>query len=460
VNPSDREPVTAVQSADRVRALRQQLVYDFSDPKLRVDPVADLNAADEVRATCPMFFDEPAGEWLVFDYERTREILEHVELFSSQLAQADPPAGPSPENGRTAPFRPIPLANDPPEQPAYRKLLNPLFAPDKVTPIEDDLRRFANELLDPIVERGEGDLISEFCMPFPTITFCRIMGWPLEDHERLTRWARLWFCSSSPDTAELLGITDLLPDGRPTQAAAQRVVQQTTAEVLAYMKDIYDQRKRTPQDDVITKLIDARYEGKRPLTQEEIISISFVLFLGGLHTVVGQFGLILRDFALHPEHRQAFIDIMDDEKQAATAVQELVRLQSITVSARRVTQDCVFHGFALEKDQLIVFDTGAADRDPDKFEHGDRLQLDRRPNAHLGFGHGRHRCLGIHLANRELRIGLQEVLRRMPDYSITVGCESRGTTSVTRGVDSLPITVERAGPDGVAHGEAPTNRLV
>jgi hypothetical protein len=109
---------------------------------------------------------------------------------------------------------------------------------------------------------------------------------------------------------------------------------------------------------------------------------------------------------------------MEDPDRVADAVEELVRFHAIVTPPRRLLSDLSFHGALFRSDDIVSCSTPSANRDPEQFPDPERLILDRHPNRHLGFGLGPHRCLGIHLARRELRIGLQVLHRRLPDYRL------------------------------------------
>ncbi|MCY3793198.1 MAG: cytochrome P450, partial [Gammaproteobacteria bacterium] len=179
-----------------------------------------------------------------------------------------------------------------------------------------------------------------------------------------------------------------------------------------------EKRREAPQQDMISQLIGSKYNDERPLTHEELLDTLFLMFMAGLDTVASAMGLIVKTFAEQPGKRREFIELMDDPKRVALAVEELVRYHAIVLLPRRVTKDTEFEGVRLQAEDQVSCPTMAANRDPEQFENPDELLYDRTPNRHMGFGHGPHRCLGLHLARRELRIGLQLLHRRLPDYEL------------------------------------------
>jgi cytochrome P450 len=189
-------------------------------------------------------------------------------------------------------------------------------------------------------------------------------------------------------------------------------------EIYGYLKRLLDERRREPADDLITKLLGARYEGERALTQEELEDTLFLLFMAGLDTVASVLGLIVKGFAEDPVKRREFVALMEDPQKVADAIEELVRYHAIVTMPRRATRTIGFRGEELEENEIIACPSPAANRDPAQFPRPHELLFDRSPNRHIGFGLGPHRCLGIHLARRELRVALQAFHRRLPDYRL------------------------------------------
>ena len=189
-------------------------------------------------------------------------------------------------------------------------------------------------------------------------------------------------------------------------------------EIYGYLKKLIEARRTQPADDLITKLLDAKYEGERPLTQEELEDTLFLLFMAGLDTVASVLGLIVKGFAEDPAKRREFVALMEDPERVANAIEELVRYHAIVTMPRRATGAIGFRGEPFAENEIIACPSPAANRDPAHFERPHELLFGRSPNRHVGFGLGPHRCLGIHLARRELRVALQVFHRRLPDYRL------------------------------------------
>ena len=402
---------------------------DWFDPEFRERTEFDVYA---LARGLPPQRSERTGEWYFLGYEDCREAFQRADVLSNNWL-----LGPNPLGLSTV----LPENSDGDEQREYRRLLDPLFGPKLMEDLEGDIRDYAAQLMRPIAAKSHCEFVAEFTMPFPTIIFCRLMGFPLEDHPQLMRWKDVYMNSMTPFIARQLGITDVDADGRPSMDAVRRLTEQSAKEIIAYLSEILEERRRRPVSDVISMLVAIRRPDGAPLSEDELIRICFNLFLGGLDTVTGLLSMIVKHFAAHPDDRAAFMALMDDPTRVGPAVEELVRFHSIVAIPRRATTDCVLRGAELREDDIIQVVTPAADRDDARFPGADHLDFERAPNPHLGFGLGLHRCLGIHLARRELRIGLQEIHRMMPRYSLDADDPPIVGSGGVHGLFTLPLRV-------------------
>jgi cytochrome P450 len=413
---------------DVQRAAAIALQWDLFDSELRASGDHEHAVYACMRANQPVMYSPRVRQWALFDYDDVRAAFEDDDTFRSDFPTLLPPE--RRENGGfwENMTRTIPIHSDLPEHREYRKLLNPLFTPTQVAPLEGKLRDVAGQLLEPLVARGEFDLIADFGIPFPTMAFCLLMGLPLEDYDQLMRWKdELMHGAPADDVAH----------DEATRAGG--LIRENSVRILDYLDDLFEQRRREPRDDFLTKLLEFRYAETRPLDHDELLAMGLVLFLGGLDTTSAVLSFTLHDFAESPEHRHAFIDLMDHPKRLDKAISELVRFHTVNYLARIVSRDIEIGGLHLRKGDLVNLMLPSANRDETRFECPHELRLDRHPNPHVGFGHGRHRCVGMHLARLELGVALQEVHRRMPEYTIKPGWEARLGAGVVRLLPTLPI---------------------
>ena len=354
-----------------------------------------------------------SGGWVLTRYADAGEVLRNTADFSSQSG--------------SYPVRPwIPQAVDPPMHTAYRRILNPWFTADAMAKLEPHLVQYAEQLADRMLAKDAFDFVAEFADPFPTVIFCELAGFPAADYPRIMDWKNTIMHASDGHTrgrelartrAAELGLD--LGDGAELPAASAFAVRARAAqEVYAYLGGLLQERRAAPRDDLISKLLAARYEGERPLTQEELEDTLFLLFMAGLDTVASSLGLIVQGFARDDAKRREFVSLMEDPARINPAIEELMRFHAFVLLPRRLTRELSFHGALFRDQDPVLVPTQAANRDGEEFANPNQLDFTRTPNRHLGFGLGPHRCLGIHLARRELRIALQVFHRRLPDYRL------------------------------------------
>jgi cytochrome P450 len=283
----------------------------------------------------------------------------------------------------------------------FRRILEPMFAPQRVAALEERLTAWANALIDDFIETGHVDFIRQFALPFPGATVLEIMGWPLEDLRQMNDW-----------TAAVL-------HGVPGGSVEENLEVQTKAhvEMSEYMLAlIQERRSATRGDDVTSVILDAELDGRR-LTDAELLGIFFLMMTAGLDTVQS----VLTSSLVHLAGRQDQWDQLagpDDVVHAAT--EELLRWVSPAPPTRVVAWDEVEVGdLVLPKGERVHCPLGAANRDPKYYPDPDEVRFDReQTKPHLAFGLGTHRCIGLHLARLELHIAFRELRRRIPAFRL------------------------------------------
>ena len=287
----------------------------------------------------------------------------------------------------------------------YRRLLDPLFAPRRIDALEADIAGRVNHFVDAFAERGSCDFTAEFAELFPSSVFLGMMGLP---------WAEL-------DTLIELRDGLLRPGTRDMQPAERSAIQRATAQrVYAYFDAILDERAAEPRDDILSLFVTTESEGER-LTRDEVLAICFVLLTAGLDTVTDSLTCFFAFLAQHPDHRRR---IVDDPDVIPNAVEELLRWETpVPAVVRWAREESVLGGATVEAGHHVLVNLSAANLDPAEFADPLDVQFDRPVNRHLAFGGGVHRCLGSHLARRELRVALREWHRRIPEYTLSPGYE-------------------------------------
>jgi len=341
-------------------------------------------------------------------------VLRNNEVFTSEFGL---------DLGNIRPL--IPLSVDPPRHIKYRKLLDPLFAPRRMDKAEEGITERANHFIDAFIDRGECNFTEEYAELFPSAIFLGLMGLPWDE---LDTFLHLRDGILRPDTLDPAAALDA--DVR------QQITRTTGTEIYSYFQGFLDERRAHPTDDILTHLLQAEIDGER-LTNEDVLDICFLFLIAGLDTVSNALSCSFAFLATHPDHRR---QIVENPGVIPAAVEEMLRWETVVPTVPRMaTVDTEICGIAIPAGTMVTPQLGAANVDPAVFDGADDLRFDRDPNPHLTFGGGVHRCLGSHLARRELRVTLREWHRRIPDYTLKPGTEDLRYRSGLRSVVDLTM---------------------
>jgi cytochrome P450 len=325
-------------------------------------------------------------------------VLRHHEVFTSEFGL---------DLGNIRPL--IPLSVDPPRHSKYRKILDPLFAPKRMDEQEADIASRANHFIDGFIDKGECNFTEEFAELFPSSVFLGLMGLPWEE---LGTFIRLRDGILRPYLVDPAAQTDMEKRLVVTRA--------TGAEIYAYFGGCLDEREKRPTNDILTHFLNAEIDGEK-LTREDILDICFLFLIAGLDTVSDTLTCFYAHLATHPDHRRM---VADDPDIIPSAVEELLRWETPVPGVPRMAKEqyevC---GVVIPAGTMVNVNLGAANLDTAGLEDAFEVVLDRKVNRHIAFGGGVHRCLGSHLARRELRVTLREWHRRIPEYSLKPGHE-------------------------------------
>lgn len=345
------------------------------------------------------------GAWVPQKAEDLRRILRDTQTFSSQNTM--PFAAMLGEHWKL-----IPLELDPPEHTKYRAFINGLLSPNKVTAIEGAIRQHAGDLIDAFAANKRCNFNQEFADQFPTLIFLRLMGWPETEAPRFVKWTHTLV--KSQDMEEVVG---------------------AVVQIKNYlMQKIHDSRAN-PVDDFTGYLLNSEVDGQS-LTDDELLGYCFLVFIGGLDTVASSLGFHFMHLALHPEHQA---DLRANPDKIPIAVEELLRAYSIVNMRRIVTCDVEIRGVQMKAGDIVLTSTELGNTDPEVFEDPCEVNFDRGDgNApHMAFSFGAHRCVGSHLARRELRIALELWLQKVPIFRLAEDCNPVMRAAGVFGMDEL-----------------------
>jgi cytochrome P450 len=319
----------------------------------------------------------------------------------------------------------IPLQIDPPVHRTFRKILDPLFAPQRVKHLEEPVAALANELIDAFVTDDEIDFSQQFSIPLPSQVFLTMLGLPLGE---LPRFLRMKDGIIRPDQVA----------GEARGHPATETLQQETADsIYAYFEELLDERADVRHDDLVSRLLDAEVDGDR-LGRTDILDICFLFLIAGLDTVSASLDCFFGYLAQHPDARREFVDRPEN---IPSMVEELLRWETPVMAVARVaTRDTEVGGCPVHAGDQVMALIGSANLDDDEFPDAGELHWDREANRHLSFGGGIHRCLGSHLARLELRIALREWHRRIPEYRLKPGATLEYTPGI-RSLETFPMVL-------------------
>jgi cytochrome P450 len=374
-------------------------------------------AFDQVRTAHRRFYSTVAdGFWVFTRHHDILAAYRKWEDFSSEsvtFLTADPP------------FTWIPEMLDPPEHTSWRRLLKPFFAPRRVAYMQRQIRSRCTEIIDDLAHRNSGDFVTDFARRFPTAVFLDFMGLPVERLDEFLAWQdaimRLPFVDAGLD-ATRVGIS-----------------LQAMAEVQDCFAKLIEERRANPRigsHDIVSAALSWRID-ERPIPIHDVLALCLLLFMAGMDTVSAQLSYIFWHLAGHEADRSR---IVDRPGLIPSAVEEFLRVYTVTAPARKVTRDMDFLGCPMQAGDMVWLPLAMANRDPAVFPVADEVIVDRTPNNHIAFGAGPHYCLGAHLARLELRVALEEWHRRIPSYHLSDGAEVPEHGGQTLGIDSLPLT--------------------
>jgi cytochrome P450 len=312
---------------------------------------------------------------------------------------------------------------DPPRHTRYRKLISKAFTPRSIGALEHSIREIAVAHLDALVGRPRFDVVSEFTARLPMDVISSLLGIPEADRLEVQRNSNM--------------ILHREP-GNPMPVKEAFVAQ---AKLMEYLTTHIEDRRRRPRDDLMTRLTQVELADDdgvaQRLSDDDIRAFMILLATAGNETVTKLLATAFHELWRNPEQRRRLVE---DPSLIGNAVEETLRFDPPSQYQGRVTTcDVTLHGRVIPKGAKVLLINGASGRDERRFPDPDRYDVRREIDMHLGFGYGRHICLGASLARMETRIGIEEFLRRWPSYEIPPDGIRRMHSSNVRGFSGLQI---------------------
>ncbi|PZT72181.1 cytochrome P450 [Streptomyces sp. AC1-42W] len=377
----------------------------------------------------------PSGveAWLVTRYADARQALADSRLSKNPAHHAKDAQGRS-KTGipgeRSANLMTHLLNIDPPDHTRLRRLVSKAFTPRTIAAFGPRVQDLADRLIDDFAAKGEADLIHDFAFPLPIYAICDLLGVPAEDQDDFRDWAGMM----------------IRHGGGPRGGVARSV-----KKIRAYLAELIHRTRKNPGDNLISGLIRASDHGEH-LTENEAAAMCFVILFAGFETTINLIGNSAHAFFRNPPQRVVFQNAVQrgDDRLLDTAIEELLRFDGPVELAtwRYATEPLRIGGTQIREGDPVLVVLAAADRDPARFSEPDSLDLSRRDNQHLGYGHGIHYCLGAPLARLEGRTALETLFRRLPDVRLSVepgDLRWRGGL-IMRGLRTLPVEFTAVSP--------------
>jgi hypothetical protein len=384
--------------------------FDVLDPGYIADP---FGIWSELRAKCPIAHTDRRGStWLPTRYEDVTAIAHDVDHFSSLEVAVIPFEGEEPEDP-VLPYGLPPISADPPLHTWTRRLLLPWFSHQRVESYEAMTRGLCSGLIDGFLADGRADAASDYAQQIPVRVIAHILGVSPDLSDTFTGWVR--------DVLEFADDHDRRVNG------VQGLLEYFIAEVA--------KRRADPGDDLLSELMQTEVDGA-PIEDSLVLGSAALVLIAGVDTTWSAIGSSLWHLATHPDDRKRLVEepeVMD------LGIEELLRAYSPVTMARVVTTDVEYAGCPMKAGDKILMNFPAANRDPEVFENADEVVLDRAHNRHVAFGSGIHRCAGSNLARMELRVALEEWLRRIPEFRVAEGEEVTWAGGQVRGPRVLPV---------------------
>lgn len=369
--------------------------YPFEMQDIGISPLYEQLRRDEPMSWVQMPHGEPA--WLATRYADVKQVMTDSR-FSREAAQGlDQPRLRRQNDGDGV------MGMDPPDHARLRRLVGKAFTARRLEQMRSDVRSLATRLIDDMVGKDEpADMVEDFARLLPVTVICDLLGVPVEDHHIFREWT----------------------EGLTNDATAKDDVFDELGEALGeYMGRLIEQRRKEPTDDLLGALVYARDNGDK-LSENELISIAGPgLLTGGVETVSSALPSFVYTLLTHPEKLE---QLRADPELLPSAVEELLRYVPINTAAmfaRYALEDIQVGDVLVRMGEPVLPDLHAANRDPRVFDDPECIDLTRKTNPHMTFGHGPHHCIGAQLARLELQESLAEILARFPNLKLVDGQE-------------------------------------
>ncbi|RYZ47064.1 MAG: cytochrome P450 [Myxococcaceae bacterium] len=382
-------------------------------PEVRANPYP---VYAELRRNAPVCQVEPGGLWALTRFEDVSAAFKNPQVFSSagvRAVTAPPWLGHNP-------FSEAMIVMDPPHHMRLRALVSRAWTPTAVNRLEPRIRSFAQSLAERLHPEREVDFVDAFAMPLPASVIGELFALDPQMTARYKRW--------SVDLSSVSGTTE-------KETHRHESIRATVREMEDYLSQVVADRRRQPQDDMVSDLVRTRVDGEA-LSDTELMSFLFLLVVAGLETTVQ---LVSHCVRMLMEHPHLLARLRENPAQLPRFVEEVLRFEpSVHGLVRVTTKATEVAGVVIPEGARVALMVGSACRDGERFKDPDTFDMDREGVNNFPFGHGIHFCLGAPLARLEARVGLEVLLSRFTRFTPT-GPVKWNTSLTVRGPLSLPL---------------------
>jgi len=389
-------------------------MLDLTDPAFLTDPYPIYRQLQQTEPAYKMPVTRFAtGMWLITRYADVTALFREAQ-FSNDMSRIIP-ADQLPGFSKTLIFR------DPPDHTRLRSLVSQSFTAKRVRDLEPRIAAIVDDLIARARPRGTMDFIAEFAALLPSTVIAELLGVPTEDQ------------------AQFQVLADMIARGADHRATAeqQQDYRDAVSECATYFQGLIAERRRQPQDDFLTGLIEARDVQDR-LSEDELLETCSLILLAGYETTVRLLGNGLFTLLRHPDQLAL---LRQQPALLPRAIEEMLRFESpVQQAVMRITTEPVeIAGRSIAAGEMLSAVIGAANRDPAQFADPDRFDITRDPNRHLAFGTGIHFCLGAPLARIEGRVAFARLFEQLPNLRLVHDEADWIPSTRLRGLQSLAI---------------------
>ena len=371
-----------------------------------------------LREHAPVYWVEALQCWAVSRYADVDYIVRNPQTFSSAGLMGSFMGDLNP-----VPEVPWMIDLDPPAHTKIRKLVNKAFAPRLITALESRIREISTQLLSDLRDRTEFDLVRDFSTPLPVIVIAELLGIDAEYREDFKRWSDALIRATT----------------RPTDEAERAVIRHETHAMRSYLEQVIAQRRKAPQEDLITRLVQAE-EDRHTLSAPEVIALTILILIAGNETTTNLIGNTALALLEHPAE---LAKVRADRSLVPQLIEEVLRYDGPVQGLFRVAvREVELAGTIIPAGAGVFYLNGSANRDERKYPDPDRFDVLRNPHDHLAFGYGIHYCLGAQLACVEAKVALDALLFEQPPFVRTSEEMTRGDGLSVRGPKTLSLRFE------------------